>query len=523
MKQPIRRALISVTDKRNLEILAKALADRGVEIVASGGTAAAIKEARVDVTEISEITGFPEAMDGRIKTLHPKIHGGILADRRKKKHLEQAAELGVPMIDLVVVNLYRFREAAENPDLEELQVVEAIDIGGPTLIRAAAKNHDSVAVVVDPDDYDRLIAEMDGNSGEVFPETRRILAAKAFHHTASYDTAIAAYFKRLVPPPQGNDPPEELLSAFTKVHSLRYGENPHCKAALYRMASPTETFGGFKQLQGKELSYNNINDMYAAFLLARDLGEHACAIIKHTNPCGAAACPTVLDSFIRAKKTDPVSAFGSVVSFNGSLDAATAEACREIFLEVIMARGFSDDALAVLKKKKNLRLITIGNEAWDGTPAGWTGREVGDLLLMQERDEGFPELEQLNFVTARKPAPNEESALKIAWRIAKHIRSNAIVICDDEGTIGVGAGQMSRVDSCRIAVDKAKREGLAIEGASAASDAFFPFPDGVEVLAEAGVRAIIQPGGSIRDKEVTEAAERLGITMALTGRRHFRH
>lgn len=512
---------MSVTDKRDLERFATALAERGVEIIASGGTAAAVRKAGVDVTEITEITGFPEAMNGRIKTLHPKIHGGILADRRKDGHLRQASSLGIEMIDLVAVNLYRFREAAENHDLDELGVVEEIDIGGPTLIRSAAKNYDSVAVIVDPDDYAGVIEEMDGCDGGLPHGTRRRLASKAFHHTASYDAAISAYFERLLS--DDGDPPHEIITSYRRLRTLRYGENPHCKAALYRSGTSREPFGEFEQLQGKELSFNNIQDMYAAFLIARDIGTDACAIVKHTNPCGAAACGDPHASYIRARKTDPVSAFGSVVSINGHVDEKTAEACREGFLEVILARGFAEGAREVLKKKKNLRLVVVPGAAWDGPLAKWSAREAGDLLLLQERDEGFPELDTLEYVTSRKPSPSEERAMKFAWRIVKHIRSNAIVICDDEGTIGVGAGQMSRVDSCRIAVEKAGREGLSTDGASAASDAFFPFPDGVETLAKAGVKAVIQPGGSIRDEAVIQATEELGITMAVTGRRHFRH
>lgn len=521
MKIKVNRALISVTDKQDLGEFAKALSERGIEIIASGGTAAAIETSGVGVTEISTLTGFPEIMDGRVKTLHPKVHGGILADRSKKDHLEQAGKLDITMIDLVTVNLYRFREAAENPDLDDRGVVEQIDIGGPTLIRAAAKNYHSVVVLVDPDDYGTVIEEMDASGGTVSLETRKKLASKAFHHTASYDAAISCYFERMTAP--GNELPDEMVMVYEKVRTLRYGENPHLKSGLYAASPSAGAFADFDQFQGKELSYNNIQDMYAAFLLGRDLGAGSCAIIKHMNPCGAASCGNVAESFIRARKTDPVSAFGSVVSFNGVVDEHAAEACREGFLEVIIARGFTDEARALLKKKKNLRLIVIPDGEWDRDLTGWTTREAGDLLLVQERDEGFPELEKLEVVTAIEPGERERAALLLAWKVVKHIRSNAIVICDENGTIGVGAGQMSRVDSCRIAVEKARREGLEIEGASAASDAFFPFPDGVEVLAAAGVKAIIQPGGSIRDEEVIKAADKLMIAMVLTGRRHFRH
>lgn len=521
MSDRMRRALISVTDKRGVVDFAKALNKRKFEIIASGGTAATLRDAGVPVTEISDVTGFPETMDGRVKTLHPKIHGGILADRSKKEHLEQARDLGIDLIDLVAVNLYRFREAAADPSLDPLDVVEQIDIGGPTLIRSAAKNYHSVVVVVDPDEYPVIVEELDGHGGGVSLETRQRLSSKAFHHTASYDAAIALFFEELEEERGGF--PEEKITAYKKIRSLRYGENPHLRAALYRAEQPGGSFGDFTQYQGKELSYNNIQDMYAAFLLARDLGENSCAIIKHMNPCGAAACKDPLESFIRARRTDPVSAFGSVVAINGSVTEAVADACLEGFIEVIMARGFEEPALARFEKKKNLRLITVASTGWNRDIGGSASREAGDLLLVQDRDEGFPELDEMKLATSRTPSASEKKALHFAWRVVKHVRSNAIVVCDEEGTIGVGAGQMSRVDSCRIAVEKARREGLTIDGASAASDAFFPFPDGVEVLAEAGVTAIVQPGGSVNDQKVVDAAERLGITMFMTGRRHFRH
>ncbi|HER43816.1 MAG TPA: bifunctional phosphoribosylaminoimidazolecarboxamide formyltransferase/IMP cyclohydrolase [Candidatus Eisenbacteria bacterium] len=520
MTEKEKRALISVTDKEGLVPFAKKLLERGYDIVASGGTARALESGGVPVMQISDLTGFPEIMDGRVKTLHPKVHGGILADRGNPEHMEKARELEISMIDLVVVNLYRFREAAGDSTLGEREVAEEIDIGGPTLIRSAAKNYHSVAVVVDPDDYRRVIEEIDAGTGEIGLETRRRLASKAFHHTAFYDAAISAYFDGLVTAEE--ETPEEIVRAYRRVRSLRYGENPHQKAALYELDGASD-FTGLEQLQGKELSFNNIQDLYAAFMIARDMGEGSCAIVKHTNPCGAAVCETAAASFARARKTDPVSAFGSVVAIHGAVDADTARLLTEIFLEVVVARGFDGGAIDLLSRKKNLRLVTLPPEQWDRSMAGWTGREAGDQLLLQERDEGFPELDGWRLVTGRTPTEREEKAMRLAWRIVKHVRSNAILLCDHEGTVGVGAGQMSRVDSCRIAVDKARREGLETAGTAAASDAFFPFPDGVEVLAHAGVTAIVQPGGSMRDDEVTQAAERLGITMVLTGRRHFKH
>jgi phosphoribosylaminoimidazolecarboxamide formyltransferase/IMP cyclohydrolase len=520
MDRKIQRALISVTDKRGVVEFARGLAERGVEIIASGGTSRALREAGISVTAIEDLTGFPECMDGRIKTLHPKVHGGILADRTKEGHLGQAADLGIALIDLVAVNLYRFREAASDPDLAEAEIVEQIDIGGPTLIRSAAKNHASVTVVVDPDEYQAVLTDMDGNGGAVPHDTRRRLASAAFHHTASYDAAISSWFDSLEEP--GEMPPS-MITCYRRLRTLRYGENPHQRAALYVEEPPAGSFHLFEQHQGKELSFNNIQDMWAAFQLACDLGERSCAVIKHMNPCGAAVCATEAESFVRARATDPVSAFGSVVAVNGTVDEAFAEAVKEGFVEVIIARGFSGEALAALGKKKNMRLITVPQEAWNPRPGSLSAREAGELLLVQDRDEGFPELEALECVTSRTPTPDEETAMRLAMKVVKHIRSNGIVICDSCGTIGVGAGQMSRVDSCRIAVEKAMAAGMQIEGASAGSDAFFPFPDGVEVLVEAGVGSIIQPGGSMRDQEVTDAAEKLGITMAVTGRRHFRH
>jgi phosphoribosylaminoimidazolecarboxamide formyltransferase/IMP cyclohydrolase len=520
MNAAIKRALVSVTDKGGLDPFVRELSRRGVEIVASGGSARAITAAGVPVREIGDVTGFPEIMDGRVKTLHPKIHGGILADRDKRTHLEQAEKHGIRLIDLVVVNLYRFARAAANAALSEREIVEEIDIGGPALIRAAAKNYHSTAVVVDPSDYASVLQAMDENAGGVPLEMRRRLAAKAYFHTAAYDAGISRWFERLLAP---EELPERRAAAYRKIRTLRYGENPHLRGALYVLDGAAGGLAGFEQIQGKELSYNNIQDLHAAFLLARDLGRSSCAIIKHMNPCGAAVSATAADSFRRARITDETSAFGSVVAVNDVADRAFAEACADIFLEVVVARGFDEAAIEILAKRKNLRLVSVPNGDWDEEDRSFAAREIGNLLLLQDRDEGLPELSSLTVATSRRPTPDEERALGVAWRIAKHVKSNAIVICNGAGTIGVGAGQMSRVDSCRIAVDKARRAGLAIEGTAAGSDAFFPFPDGIEVLAEAGVKAVIQPGGSIRDADVVATADRLGLAMVMTGRRHFRH
>lgn len=515
----VKRALISVTDKRGVSELAGALSRSGVEIIASGGTAEAIRKAGVDVTGVSRITGFPEIMNGRVKTLHPKIHGGILAERNRKEHMKQADELGIEMIDLVVVNLYRFREKVSQEGVKEKDVLEEIDIGGPTLIRSAAKNFHSVAVVVDPDDYSRVMGRLDSEEG-IPLSLRKELASKAFHHTASYDAAISDYFDRQ----EGAESfPERKIISLTRWRPLRYGENPHQEAALYRNDDRSDILSEFEQLQGKKLSYNNISDMYAAFLLAVDLGENGCAVNKHMSPCGAAACADPCSSFIRARKTDPMSAFGSIVAVNGMVGAELAEAANEGFVEVMMARSYSAEARKIFAKKKNMRLIIIPDSEWERDLSGITVKFEGNMVLMQQRDNGFPELDDLDLVTSRKPGELDIKAMKLAWKIVKHVRSNAIVICDHEGTLGIGAGQMSRVDSCRIAVRKAAEAGMSMEGSSAGSDAFFPFPDGVKVLTDSGVANVIQPGGSIRDEKVIKAAEEMGITMALTGRRHFKH
>ncbi|MCD6378897.1 bifunctional phosphoribosylaminoimidazolecarboxamide formyltransferase/IMP cyclohydrolase [bacterium] len=516
----MKRVLISVTDKKGIEEFAGKLSGMGMEIIASGGTAAVIRDSGIKVTEISKITGFPEIMDGRVKTLHPIIHGGILADRSKDSHLEEAKKLNIEMIDMVVVNLYRFREAVSKSNLSQREIVEEIDIGGPTLIRSAAKNYHSVTVIVDPEDYTEVIRYLSESDGEIPIEARRGYASKAFHYTASYDAAISNYFEIITG--EGAFPDERVIS-FRKIRGLRYGENPHLQAALYKKESGDDYFTRFEQLQGKEFSYNNIMDMHAAFILAKDIGPGSCTVNKHMNPCGAAACGDPYESFLRARKTDPMSAFGSVVAVNGIVDEGLAKAANEGFLEVLLSRGFTDGARDILSKKKNLRLVIMPESEWEKEPKGTNVKEVGQLVLIQERDTGFEELENLEFVTSREASMDELKALKLAWKIVKHIKSNAIVICDSDGTIGIGAGQMSRVDSCRISVEKARSTDLKIKGSCAASDAFFPFPDGVEVLVQAGVKAVIQPGGSIRDNKVIEEAEKMGITMALTGTRHFKH
>jgi phosphoribosylaminoimidazolecarboxamide formyltransferase/IMP cyclohydrolase len=522
-----RRALISVTDKSGLEGLGAALVELGFELIASGGTAAALESAGCRVTPVERLTGFPEILGGRVKTLHPLIHGGILADRDDPEHRREIERHGIEPIDLVVVNLYRFSETASRPDVSRSEVVEAIDIGGPTLIRAAAKNSRHTLVVVDPADYEELVRRLKAAGGEVGEAVRTSFAAKAFAHTAAYDASIARWFSAVRRPPK-EEPgaatfPNTLSVTLEKRQDLRYGENPHQRAALYGTGE-SGWMAGMRQLHGKELSYNNLVDVEAAGALSLDLGPGGVAIVKHATPCGAARGDRPDPTFRRALATDPVSAFGGIVAFHGTVDAKAAGALAEIFLEVVLARGFAPEALDRLRRKKNLRLLEL-SEAATGPALGeeTTLRWTGGLYLAQTPDAGFPELEEPRCATRRRPDERELRALALAWRVAKHARSNAIVLCDEQGTLGVGGGQPSRVDSARISIENARRHGHDPGLACAASDAFFPFPDGVELLGEAGVRAIVQPGGSVRDEEVVAAADRLDMAMLFTGRRHFRH
>ncbi|HEU4364371.1 MAG TPA: bifunctional phosphoribosylaminoimidazolecarboxamide formyltransferase/IMP cyclohydrolase [Candidatus Krumholzibacteria bacterium] len=510
-------ALISVTDKTGLAELGAALNDRGIRLIASSGTKTFLEAKGVPVEEISAYTSSPEILGGRVKTLHPRIHGGILADRDNADHVRTLEEDGTYPIDYVVVNLYPFEEqfrAGLAPD----ELIEYIDIGGITLLRAAAKNHRHVTVLTHPAQYDAVIAEIRTN-GATSREMRARLAADAFALTATYDAAIAHFMRGVT---GGEGLPERLPIGLTKVTDVRYGENPHQRGALYRTVADSP-FTTMKQLQGKELSFNNYLDMIGAFTLVRDLGPGSVAIIKHNNPCGAAWCGDVLKSWRRALHTDRVSAFGGVVAVHGTVGAELAEELGQLFLEVVMARAVEPAAAALLEKKKNLRVVTIPDAHW-GAPAGgslavWTH----DVALVEDEDAGFPELGRMETVTTRKPTDAETVALTMAWKVAKNVKSNAIVIADGEGTVGIGAGQMSRVDSSHVAARKAADAGLAVQGAAAASDAFFPFADGVKELARAGIAAVIQPGGSIRDQEVIDAANDAGLAMVFTGRRHFRH
>jgi phosphoribosylaminoimidazolecarboxamide formyltransferase/IMP cyclohydrolase len=510
-------ALISVTDKTGLPELAAALSERGIHLIASSGTCAFLGERNIPVEEISAYTASPEILGGRVKTLHPKIHGGILADRDNPEHVRTLESHGTAPIDFVIVNLYPF-EAKYKEGLTPREMIEYIDIGGITLIRAAAKNHRHVTLLTDPAQYPAVIEEIK-RDGTTSLATRTRLAAEAFALTATYDAAISRFMYTQSP---SEGLPDRLPIGLIKVTDVRYGENPHQRGALYRTIGDSPLIG-MTQTQGKELSFNNYLDVLGAFALVRDLGPGSVAVIKHNNPCGAAWLGDVLESWRRALKTDPVSAFGGVVAVNGSIGGALAKEMNELFLEVVVARDIEPEAADLFAKKKNLRVVTVPEAHWSAPGASLMGVWTNEVALIQDDDTGFPELDKLETVTTRKPTGDEMTALKMAWRVAKHVKSNAIVVADATGTVGIGAGQMSRVDSSHLAVRKAGAAGLEVKGAVAASDAFFPFPDGVLELAKSGIGAVIQPGGSIRDDEVIAAANEAQLSMVFTGRRHFRH
>jgi phosphoribosylaminoimidazolecarboxamide formyltransferase/IMP cyclohydrolase len=523
----ISRALISVSDKTGLIELARALERLGVEIVSTGGTRKALGEAGLKVLDVAELTGFPEMMDGRVKTLHPNVHGGLLAIRRNREHAAALAQHGIRPIDLLVVNLYPFEETiAKGADFETS--VENIDIGGPAMIRAAAKNHDDVTVVVEPQDYAMLLAELAQHAGMTTLSLRRRLAAKAYARTAAYDAAIANWFAAELADPA----PAYRAVAGRLVEALRYGENPHQSAAFYRTGEKRFGVASARQLQGKQLSYNNINDTDAAYECVAELDPErtaACAIIKHANPCGVAEGESLLDAYRKALACDPVSAYGGIVALNRILDAEAARAITEIFTEVIIAPDATPDAIAIIGGKKNLRLLLAGGLP-DPRAAGMLVKSVAGGLLVQSRDNAVVDDMEMKVVTARAPSNSELKDLAFAFRVAKHVKSNTIVYARDGATVGIGAGQMSRVDSARIAAHKAAdaaRQAGASEpltkGSVVASDAFFPFADGLLVAIEAGATAVIQPGGSMRDDEVIRAADQHGIAMVFTGTRHFRH
>jgi phosphoribosylaminoimidazolecarboxamide formyltransferase/IMP cyclohydrolase len=517
----ITRALLSVSDKTGILELARALTELGVELLSTGGTHRLLAEQGIAVTEVSDYTSFPEMMDGRVKTLHPRIHGGILGRRGRDDAV--MAEHGIRPIDLVVVNLYPFAAAVAAPDCDLATAIENIDIGGPTLLRAAAKNHRDVAVVVDSADYRPLLDELRDRGGALGPATRFALAAKAFEHTAAYDGAIADYLgARLDPAPQAF--PRTWNRQFHKVQELRYGENPHQSAAFYRDPQPAPgSMAAATQVQGRELSYNNIADGDAALECVRQFEAPACVIVKHANPCGVAIAASLHQAYDLAFATDPESAFGGVIACNRELDATTLRAILDRqFVEVIIAPSVSDEAVAAAAAKQNVRLLACGT--WQGpSAAGWDCKRVNGGLLIQDRDCGWVSAADLKVVSRRQPDPKQLADLLFAWRVAKFVKSNAIVYARDGRTIGVGAGQMSRVNSARIAVIKAEQAGLAVAGAVMASDAFFPFRDGIDNAAAAGISAVIQPGGSIRDAEVIAAADEHDLAMVFTGMRHFRH
>lgn len=519
-----RRALISVSDKTGLITLAQALRDIGCEILSTGGSAQMLREEGFMVTEVAHYTGFPEMMDGRVKTLHPKIHGGILQQRNNPQHRFQATEHNIPGIDLVVVNLYPFA-ATLDKGADFATTVENIDIGGPALIRAAAKNHDHVAVLTAPSQYPECLAEMAAHNGATSLAFRKTLAAAAFAHTAAYDAMVANWFAGLL----GDPYPEQLTLSFTRKQMLRYGENPHQKGAVYSARRPEAGVVSAVQLQGKELSYNNFNDADAAFELVGEFTKPTVAIIKHANPCGVASAADFASAYQAALACDPVSAFGGVIALNGRLDAATAEAMSNIFTEVIIAPEADEAAKKIIAAKKNLRLLVTGGLP-DPARGGLMLRSIAGGLLLQTRDDGRITPEGWQVVTKRAPTDAESRDLLFAFRVGKHVKSNAIVYVKNEATVGVGAGQMSRVDSARIAAWKgaeaAKTAGLTqplTTHCVVASDAFFPFADGLVAAVQAGATAVIQPGGSVRDDEVIEAANQAGLAMVFTGLRHFRH
>ncbi|MFP1790982.1 bifunctional phosphoribosylaminoimidazolecarboxamide formyltransferase/IMP cyclohydrolase [Lonsdalea quercina] len=525
--RPLRRALLSVSDKAGIVEFAQALSERGVELLSTGGTARLLADAGLPVTEVSDYTGFPEMMDGRVKTLHPKVHGGILGRRGQDDAV--MAQHDIQPIDMVVVNLYPFAQTVAKEHCTLADAIENIDIGGPTMVRSAAKNHNDVAIVVKSGDYSSIIDELDSHEGSLTDETRFDLAIKAFEHTAAYDSMIANYFGTLVPAYHGDTSrpaghfPRTLNLNFIKKQDMRYGENGHQQAAFYIEEEVKEaSVATATQWQGKALSYNNIADTDAALECVKEFAEPACVILKHANPCGVAIGDSILDAYERAYKTDPTSAFGGIIAFNRELDEATAQAIvSRQFVEVIIAPSVSDAALRVTSAKQNVRVLTCGQ--WQQHIPSLDFKRVNGGLLVQDRDLGMVDASQLRVVTERQPTKAELRDALFCWKVAKFVKSNAIVYARDNMTIGIGAGQMSRVYSAKIAGIKAEDEGLVVEGSVMASDAFFPFRDGIDAAAAVGITCVIQPGGSIRDDEVIAAANEHGIAMLFTDMRHFRH
>ena len=511
-----RRAMISVSNKSGLAEFARELVELGFEIVSTGGTAKNLREHGIPVTYITEVTGFPEILEGRVKTLHPKVHGGILA-KRNEAHQAQLAEHAIIPIDLVAVNLYPFQETINKPGVTLAEAIENIDIGGPTMVRAAAKNHEAVIIVVNPDRYQDVAAELK-EKGNVGLELRRQLAVEAFAHTGAYDAAIAQYLSKVTT--TSGFPPVFTVTG-EKAQDLRYGENPHQGASFYRLPGAKGVGAATaRQLHGKELSFTNIMDIQAALDIVREFSETAAVIIKHTNPCGVAVAPAQITAYTRAFEADPVSAFGGIVGLNREVDAITAAEMAKIFLEAVIAPGYSQKALSILQAKANIRLLETGPLNTESMVAGYNVKTVGGGFLVQELDAAVENEADWRVVTEKQPSPVEKENLKFAWKIVKHVKSNAIIVAKDGVSLGVGAGQMNRVGSAIIALNQA---GVQAKGAVMASDAFFPFPDTVEEAAKAGITAIIQPGGSVRDEESIQMANRLGITMLFTGMRHFKH
>lgn len=509
-----KRALISVSDKKGITGFARELVSLGFEIISTGGTKKTLQEQGIPVLGVSDVTGFPEILEGRVKTLNPLIHGGLLAKHDDQQHQKQLEEHGIEPIQLVCVNLYPFQQTIEKPEVTVADAIENIDIGGPTMLRASAKNHQYITVVVDPEDYETVIEEFK-SEGETKLETRRKLAAKVFRHTAAYDALIAEYMTNLAE----EETPEKLTVTYELKQTLRYGENPHQKAAFYQKPlGSTFSIANAKQLHGKELSYNNINDADAALQIVKEFTEPAAVAVKHMNPCGVGTGSTVFDAFEKAFAADPVSIFGGIIAFNREVDAQTAGKLHEIFLEIIIAPSFSEEALTILTAKKNLRLLTIPFADENKAELKMVTIEGG--LLVQEQDRFTLDDATISVPTKRQPTEQEWAALKLGWKVVKHVKSNAIVLTNEDMTIGIGAGQMNRVGAAEIAL---KQAGDKAEGAALASDAFFPMDDTVEAAAKAGITAIIQPGGSIRDEDSIKKADEYGIAMVFTGVRHFKH
>jgi phosphoribosylaminoimidazolecarboxamide formyltransferase/IMP cyclohydrolase len=528
----IQRALISLTDKTGIVDFAKFLDERGIEILSTGGTAKLLRENGVNVKDVSEHTGFPEMLDGRVKTLHPKVHGGILGIRDNPEHRVQMGKHGILPIDLVVVNLYAFEKTVSKEDTTLEDAIENIDIGGPAMLRSAAKNHHDVAVVIDPADYSKVTEEICA-TGSVSDATRFALAVKVFQSTAAYDAAIASYLEKQIRTESNSAAtlPENLGFSFTKLQDLRYGENPHQQASFYRYADqPLTGISAAKQIQGKELSYNNILDSEAAYNCCLEFSNTTCVIVKHNNPCGVATAARLSEAFVNARSCDPISSFGGIVALNRHVDATTALIMSETFFEVIIAPGYDAEAFEIFKSKKNLRLLTLENFSHNTnaprSKASLEIRCVSGGVLVQDKDTKSVDVRSSKVTTKRKPTEDEWKSLEFAWNVAKHVKSNAIVFAKGTQTIGIGAGQMSRIDSARIAAIKAEdafKDPKILKGAVMASDAFFPFRDGLDAGAKYGITAVVQPGGSVRDEEVIAAAEEYDIAMVFTGTRHFRH